>query len=74
MATYHIAGVLEPSEVTYHLLTSHSLRDLPCLSQNLKNSLGKGTPLGQSVLGRGGSGWGAAWRQKAQPHVARCSQ
>lgn len=58
MAIDHVAGVLEPSGVTYHLLTSHSLRDPPSLFQNLKNSLGEGTPLGQSPLGRAGSGRG----------------
>lgn len=26
MAVDHVAGVLEPSEVTYHLLTSHSVK------------------------------------------------
>lgn len=40
MAIDHIAGVLKPSEMTYHLLTSHSLRHPPYLSQNLKSSLG----------------------------------
>lgn len=73
MAVHHIAGVLEPSEVIYHLLTSHSLRDPYCLSKNLTNSLGKGTPLVQRSLGRG-LRVGVAWRQEAQPHVERCSQ
>lgn len=35
-----VAGLLEPSGATYHLLTSHSVRHLPRLSQRLKNSLG----------------------------------
>lgn len=44
MAVDHVGGVLEHSGVTYHLLTSHSLRDPPSLSKNSMNSLGKGMP------------------------------
>lgn len=45
----HEAGVLEPSGVTCYLLTSPSLRDPPCLSQNLKSSLGQRTPGAESL-------------------------
>lgn len=53
MAIDHVAGGLETSGVTYHLLTSHSLRDPPCSSQNLKNSLGGRTPWGKAPRQRG---------------------
>lgn len=51
----HVPGVLEPSRVTCYLPTSHFLRDPPCLSQNLKNSLSQESPGPES------SGKGVLW-------------
>lgn len=36
MAIDHVAGVPEPSEVTYHLLTSHSLKGLSLFVSKLE--------------------------------------
>lgn len=57
-AVGHVAGVLEPSGATYHLLTSHSVRDPPCSSQSLKNSLAQGPQAERA---------GAARRQGPRP-------
>lgn len=75
-ATDHIAGALESSGVTCHLLTSHSLGDPPSLSQNLEDSLGMEIPVSRvpgegKAIGLNHLGSTGPWVGRGVPNKAR---